>query len=126
METGKKVCPIEYGLSILGGKWKMILICLLGEEHPVRYSDLKKHISEITDRMLTQSLKEMVRDPLVDRIPFGEKAPQKVEYQLTAYGEAVLPILYQLADWVDLYARENKVHRKCGECKLKEEDVCKH
>ena len=68
-------CPLEYGLEIFGGKWKSRIICVLAEMKTPRYSELRKEMSNITDAVLASTLKELIRDKIVERKSFDEIPP---------------------------------------------------
>ena len=68
-------CPLEYGLEIFGGKWKSRIICVLAEMKTLRYSELRKEMSNITDAVLASTLKELIRDKIVERKSFDEIPP---------------------------------------------------
>ncbi len=91
-------CPIEQALSMIGGKWKMRIICSLSVDGTLRYNDLKQKASGITPGMLSSSLKELEADGLVIRRQYAE-VPVRVEYSLTEYGRELFPILHRLAHW---------------------------
>lgn len=75
-------CPLEYGLAIFGGKWKSRIICVLAAQAPLRYSVLRKEMGNITDAVLSSTLKELIADGMVLRTSYDE-IPPRVEYQLT-------------------------------------------
>ena len=78
-------CPLEYGLAIFGGKWKSRIICVLAAQAPLRYSILRKEMGNITDAVLSSTLKELMADGMVLRTSYDE-IPPRVEYQLTEKG----------------------------------------
>ena len=84
-------CPLEYGLTVFGGKWKSRVICVLAEKGTLRYSTLRKEMTNITDAVLASTLKELMVDDIVRRQQFNE-IPPRVEYKLTAKGQSVVPI----------------------------------
>lgn len=89
--------PIEVTLQVVCGKWKgVILCCLLGKT--LRFGELQKEIPRITQKVLTQQLRELEEDNLVKRVVYNEMPP-KVEYSLTEYGEELKPMLNTLANW---------------------------
>lgn len=94
----KYSCSIEYTLSYIGGKWKPIILWHLGDEGIHRYSELKKKLGGINHKMLSQQLKELQRDGLIDRIEYPQ-VPPKVEYQITEKGEGLMGILHLMHDW---------------------------
>ena len=94
-------CPLEYGLEIFGGKWKSRIICVLAEMKTLRYSELRKEMSNITDAVLASTLKELIRDKIVERKSFDE-IPPHVEYSLSEKGLSVVPILQNICKNVAL------------------------
>ena len=90
--------PFGYTLSVIGGKWKMVIIYLLAEEGTVRFNDLKRQIGAITYKTLSAQLKELEADGMVIRTEYPQ-IPPKVEYSLTDKAKALLPALEQLCEW---------------------------
>jgi DNA-binding HxlR family transcriptional regulator len=90
--------PFGYTLSVIGGKWKMVIIYLLSENGPVRFNDLKRQIGVITYKMLSSQLKELEADGMVKRTEYPQ-VPPKVEYRLTEKAETLLPVLEGLCEW---------------------------
>lgn len=90
--------PFGYTISVIGGKWKMLIIYLLAENQPVRFNDLKRKIGAITFKTLSSQLKELEADGIVRRKEYPQ-IPPKVEYSLTHKAETLLPVLEQLCDW---------------------------
>ncbi|MEC0204388.1 winged helix-turn-helix transcriptional regulator [Paenibacillus lautus] len=90
--------PFGYTISIIGGKWKMVIMYLLAENQPVRFNDLKRQIGAITYKTLSSQLKELEADGLVTRKEYPQ-VPPKVEYSLTDKAETLLPVLEQLCEW---------------------------
>lgn len=85
-------CPLEYGLTVFGGKWKSRVICVLNEKGTLRYSSIRKEMTNITDAVLATTLKELIADDMIQRQQYDE-IPPRVEYSLTAKGQSVVPIL---------------------------------
>ncbi|GAB3874297.1 hypothetical protein GCM10028824_27320 [Hymenobacter segetis] len=83
-------------MGVLGGKWKLIIISYLTQ--PRRFGQLAQRLSLISRKVLTEQLRELEEDGIVHREAFAE-APPRVEYSLTEYGRALLPILEQLSAW---------------------------
>lgn len=83
----------------LGGKWKPRVLWVLQSGESIRYREIKAEITGITDMMLSQSLREMCADGLVERRQFQE-IPPRVEYQITPLGAGALPGLELLAKWM--------------------------
>jgi DNA-binding HxlR family transcriptional regulator len=95
-------CQIALSLEVIGGKWKGPILWWIKDE-PKRFNELKRLIPEITQRTLTNQLRELVRDGLVIRTQFQE-VPLRVEYSPTKLCLSLLPILDELAAW----GRRNK------------------
>ena len=91
-------CPLQKALTWLGGKWKLPILCSLMADGPSRYNTLLRKTHGISNTMLSQTLKELERDGLVQRVQYAEM-PVRVEYSLTAKGSSVIPILNALALW---------------------------
>jgi DNA-binding HxlR family transcriptional regulator len=110
-------CPLEYGLEIFGGKWKSRIICLLAEKEVLRYSSLRKEMTNITDAVLAATLKELTEDGIVQRRQFDE-IPPRVEYCLSDKGKSVVPILQSICRWSGSYHREDSEHilSQCQKC----------
>ncbi|MCM3747690.1 helix-turn-helix transcriptional regulator [Paenibacillus pasadenensis] len=98
-------CEKELTLAVIGGKWKLIILWHLGIEGTKRFSELKKLIPHITQKMLTNQLRELEEDRLVTRKIYPE-VPPKVEYSLTEYGESLMPVLRLMYDWGKKYGEE--------------------
>lgn len=93
-----EACPLQRAMEMIGGKWKLSILCSLGVDGPVRYNDLKRRISGISNTMLAKSLQELEADGLVQRSEFLE-VPIRVEYEVTDKAKELGPILIQLAQW---------------------------
>ncbi|MBV6658226.1 MAG: helix-turn-helix transcriptional regulator [Devosiaceae bacterium] len=90
-------CPVTHCLQLIGGKWKpVILFCIDGGV--TRFGAMRRAIPAVTKQMLTQQLRELEADGLIDRTVFAE-VPPRVEYALTARGKSVLPIIQAMRDW---------------------------
>jgi DNA-binding HxlR family transcriptional regulator len=90
-------CPLTAALTALGGKWKLIIIYWLAES-PKHFAALRKAMPGISQKVLTQQLRELVNDGLVNREPKGA-VPAPVEYSLTDYGRSVLPLVEDVRRW---------------------------
>lgn len=90
--------PFGYTLSVIGGKWKMVILYLLAENQTVRFNDLKRQIGVITYKMLSSQLKELEADGMVNRKEYPQ-IPPKVEYSLTDKANTLLPVLEGLCEW---------------------------
>ncbi|MEK3737774.1 MULTISPECIES: winged helix-turn-helix transcriptional regulator [Paenibacillus] len=88
----------EYTLSIMSGKWKMLIIFFLGRDKVMRYNELKRSINGITHKMLSKQLKELEKEQLIIRQEYSQ-IPPKVEYSLSDKGVSLLPITKTMCDW---------------------------
>ena len=92
-------CPIRNVLSRIGNRWSLlVLLTLEDNEHPMRFRDLCKAIPDVSQKMLTSTLRELEADDLVNRTVYPE-VPSRVEYELTDRGQSLIPLLNQLVDW---------------------------
>ena len=91
-------CGLKKVLDIIGGKWKVLILCLMHEQPVMRYGEIRRSVVGITNTMLAQSLKEMEEDGLVERHQYDEM-PVRVEYSLTEKARSLVPILMELKDW---------------------------
>lgn len=90
--------PFGYTLSVIGGKWKMLILYLLAENKVVRFNDMKRRIGSITYKTLSSQLKELEAAGMITRKEYPQ-IPPKVEYSLTQKAETLIPILEQLCEW---------------------------
>lgn len=91
-------CPLGRAIGVIGGRWKLRILCTLYVDGTQRYNDLLKKTVGITNTMLAASLKELEADGIVTRTQYME-IPPKVEYALTEHGRELWPILHRLAHW---------------------------
>ena len=110
-------CPLEYGLEIFGGKWDSRIICVLAEKDTLRYSEIRKEMANITDAVLSTSLKKLIADDIIVRMQYNE-IPPKVEYSLTDKGKSVVPILQSICKWSGIYHIGENDHTlaQCQHC----------
>lgn len=104
----KYSCPVEATMDVIGGKWKTLIIHHLLEDTR-RFSELKRLIPKVTQRMLTSQLRELEQHGIVHRKVYAE-VPPKVEYSLTEFGKTLEPILWVMHDWGKSFIeKENNV-----------------
>lgn len=103
-------CAVEATLSVIGGRWKPVIIFNLLQDDVLRFGELQKKIEGVTQRMLTNQLRELERDKVVARKVYAE-VPPRVEYSLTAYGRSLEPIMIAMRDW-----GAEHMDVKCDEC----------
>lgn len=100
-------CFFQLATDIIGGKWKaLVLWCL--KDSVKRNGELKRLIPNISQKMLTQQLRELEDSGIVNRIVYPV-VPPKVEYKLTPMGEKLMPILLELHDWGKEYSKKNNL-----------------
>lgn len=98
---------VEYILSVLGGKWKWIILILLSANEVMRYGELKRAIPGITHKMLSQQLKGLEAEGMIRRDEYRQ-VPPKVEYSIAEKGAAVVPILQLMSDWGEKYGFDRR------------------
>jgi len=104
-------CPVEATLELIGGKYKALILWHLSDK-TLRFSEIKKRISNATAKMLTQQLRELEAQMLIHREVYPV-IPPKVEYSLTELGRSLLPVLVSMRDWGATYLRHNDKEPSC-------------
>ena len=99
--VGGEGCGLKKVINIVGGKWKIMILCIIDRDETVRYGELKRAVFGITNTMLAQSLKELENDGLVIRKQYDEM-PVRVEYTLSKKAKSLIPILLQLKKWGEI------------------------
>lgn len=97
-------CPVNTTLSVIGGKWKVLILYHLVEQTQ-RFNELRRLLPEITQRMLTLQLRELEEDGLIHREVYPV-VPPKVEYSLTDFGRTLLPVIGSMHQWGVEYSQE--------------------
>lgn len=90
--------PFRYTLSVIGGKWKMLILYCISGHQPIRYNELQRKIGKITYKTLSVQLKELEADGLILRREYPQ-IPPKVEYSLSAKGDSLMPVLDAMCHW---------------------------
>ena len=105
MENKTPICEacfedtgFSYTLSLISGKYKMVILYCLMEYEPVRFNQLQRYLGKVSDKTLSQYLKELERDRLIHREVYPQ-IPPKVEYTLTPRGKSLMEVLDRLCDW---------------------------
>jgi len=93
-------CPVRGVLDRIGDKWAVLVIMILGEEVTMRFNQLHENIGDISQKMLTVTLKKLQEDGLVSRKMYQE-IPPRVEYTLTDTGVTLVPLLNALTEWAN-------------------------
>jgi len=96
-------CPARVAVEVIGGKWKPVILFHLAEGEK-RFSELRRLIPPVTQKMLTQQLRELERDGIVSR-KVHAVVPPRVDYALTPYGETLKPVLEAITAWGRAHAR---------------------
>ncbi|MEM9831723.1 MAG: helix-turn-helix domain-containing protein [Bacteroidota bacterium] len=91
-------CPVLTTLAVIGGKWKPAILWELHQYQLRRFGELKRSMPDITQKMLTQQLRELETDGIIHRKVYAE-VPPRVEYSITEYGQTLIPILHEMAQW---------------------------
>lgn len=98
-EFNPAFCPVESGIDLMAGKWKgRIMWKLHHYQDTMRFGELRRALGNITDRMLSQQLRELESVQIIERKIYSE-VPPKVEYSLTEFGKSMCPILDKFSEW---------------------------
>ncbi|MED4602753.1 helix-turn-helix domain-containing protein [Paenibacillus validus] len=96
------LCEKELTISVISGKWKPMILWYLGQQETRRFCELKKMLLPVTQKILTNQLRELEEDLLIHREVYPVY-PAKVEYSLTEHGKSIIPILEMMKKWGDNY-----------------------
>lgn len=91
-------CPIRQVLDRFGDKWSILILCLLGSKGKLRFTEISSHISDMSQKMQTETLRSLEKDGLISRTLYAE-IPPRVEYELTDPGRSLIPHIEGLANW---------------------------
>jgi DNA-binding HxlR family transcriptional regulator len=91
-------CPVTATMTVMGGKWKLIVINAIYLSSPARFGELKRMIKGITQSMLTAQLRELEEDGIIHRKIYAE-IPPRVEYTITEFGMTLQPIILSMSEW---------------------------
>lgn len=91
-------CSIGFSMTVIGSKWRAIILWHILNSQAIRYGELKKSIPHISHKILSQELKNLEMDGLIERIAYAT-IPPKVEYNITARGKSLEKILTELCNW---------------------------
>jgi DNA-binding HxlR family transcriptional regulator len=93
-------CPVRNVLDRFGDKWSILIVLVLGSAGKLRFNELHKAIGDISQKMLTTTLRTLQADGLISRKVFPE-IPPRVEYELTDIGHSLVPHIHHLSKWAD-------------------------
>ena len=111
-----RLCPLRHLNDTFGGKWKLPILCILSSgEEPKRYSAIRRRLGDVTNVMLSQSLRELEASGIVHREQYNE-VPPRVEYSLTERGRSALPFLTQAAAWALEDMKAASLDARCERC----------
>ena len=105
----KYTCPVDVTLGFVGGKWKILILSHLFQFGHKSYSDIRKNLPSISEKMLSQQLKELERDKLIVKKIISEK-PYRVEYYLSTTGKSLNPLFLFLSKWGVRYLKANGIN----------------
>lgn len=114
MERKPENCQVEDALGILVGKWKPVILLFLLQEGTKRFSELKRKMPGITQKMLTKQLRELEDEDIIKRVVYAQ-VPPKVEYSMTEYGRSLEPVLDAMHEW----GAKHTMHRNLKQDQIK-------
>jgi DNA-binding HxlR family transcriptional regulator len=100
-------CPVTTAIGIIAGKWKPTILCEL-REGPRRFGELRRDVAGISEKVLSQHLRDLEADGIVERREFREGAVLATEYSFTDYGRTLIPALNALAHWGTIHQKVAK------------------
>ena len=109
-----EICPIRNVVARFGNKWALLVILVISENDPIRYIELGRKIPDISSRELSNTLRILEADGLVER-RFYQEVPPRVEYSLTETGRSLVPIIIKLTEWAQNNMKTIIEHRSKGE-----------
>ncbi len=98
-------CPVGVTLSVIGGKYKAVIVWYLHKEGVLRYSALQKILTGVTPKMLIAQLRELEADGVIERQVYPV-IPPKVEYSLSELGKSLVPLLIEMKKWGEFYCSQ--------------------
>lgn len=114
MEKKPELCRVDDALEIIVGKWKPLILLILLQDGTHRFSELKRRVPNITQKMLTNQLRELEAEEIISRKVYPQ-VPPKVEYSMTEYGRSLEPILTAMHEWGTTHVlRKVEKERKLG------------
>ena len=113
--TENLLCHIKYLTKVLGGRWKLPILCILETGGTVRFGQIKKKLGNVSNVMLSQSLRELEHDGIITRHQYNE-VPPHVDYTITKKGKSLIPALAMLGDWAKECMKKENIESECKEC----------
>jgi DNA-binding HxlR family transcriptional regulator len=96
-------CPLEMTIDLIGGKWKVLILWHLSAG-TLRFNEMKRIFPNLSQKMLTQQLRDLENDGLIERKVYAQ-VPPKVEYSLTSFGNTLMPVLLAMNQWGTHYVQ---------------------
>lgn len=96
------ICPMELGINVLSGKWKLQILFHIYQQKNIRFNELQRRLGQITTKTLTAQLRELEEQKIIKRTVYPE-VPPKVEYSFSEIGETLTPVLKTLCNWGNQY-----------------------
>ena len=109
-----EICPVRNVVARFGNKWALLVILVISENEPIRYNELGRKIPDISSRVLSNTLRILEADGLVNR-RFYQEVPPRVEYSLTETGRSLVPIIIKLTEWAQNNMKTIIEHRSKSE-----------
>ena len=109
-----EICPVRNVVARFGNKWALLVILVLSENESIRYNELGRKIPDISSRVLSNTLRILEADGLVNR-RFYQEVPPRVEYSLTDTGRSLVPIIIKLTEWAQNNMKTIIEHRSKSE-----------
>ena len=109
-----EICPVRNVVARFGNKWALLVILVLSENEPIRYNELGRKIPDISSRVLSNTLRILEADGLINR-RFYQEVPPRVEYSLTDTGRSLVPIIIKLTEWAQNNMKTIIEHRSKSE-----------
>lgn len=109
-DKNEPICSVDYAFKRIGGKYKGRILWFLHMNTIMRYGEIRRALPDITPKMLTQTLRELEEDSLVNRKVFHE-VPPKVEYSLTEIGEELVPFINYLREWGEKQMEKGELNK---------------
>ena len=109
--TPNDTCPMALGINVLSGRWKLQILWNIYNKKTIRFNELQRELGHITTKTLTEQLRELEEQKIVQRTVYPE-VPPKVEYSFTELGHTLEPVLKSLCDWGTLYLHELNVKKR--------------
>jgi DNA-binding HxlR family transcriptional regulator len=107
-EVGDDPCPVEAAVGVIGGKWKVLILWHLQERGTLRFAELQRAVAGVTQKVLSQQLRELERDGVITRRVYPE-VPPRVEYSLSSLGATLRRPLDVLCEWGELFLGESRL-----------------